>query len=182
MHRLYDTDNVAEFGVCQTTKDEDYHFSMSSQNSTDQIAEISLNDSTTKYPSLAQECRENEFDYELIHGRLRKGWTKDEAFERIECIDHEGNVFSSYKEMCIYWGADYGRCCRRLKNGWSLEDALGEPSQDGVTDHLGTIYPSLNQMAVAYGIDSSTLRNRLKSGLPLERALLDPVKSSERFF
>lgn len=125
-----------------------------------------------------KECDKKRMNYDLVKNRLRKGWTKEEAFGLSSVTDHKGNLFYSTKEMCVAWGMDSETFDRRRRKGWTTLDALTTPIGRNftVTDHLGRSFDSLTLMAAAYGIDNCTLRTRLKSGWSLEEALTVPVR------
>lgn len=127
--------------------------------------------------NLLKRIRNEKKNYDLIRARFRKNWTEEEAFEKTKSVDHEGHMFSSDTEMCLFWGITFEVFSRRMRAGWSIEKALTTASTTGkrVCDHKGCEYESLNAMARAYGIDASTLRARLQRGYSLEEALESPV-------
>lgn len=76
--------------------------------------------------------------------RIRVGWSKEEALttpvkdrERRNAwvfngdggrrVDHNGREFLTLSEMCDYWGVPEHIFNRRLRDGWSLEEALITP-------------------------------------------------------
>lgn len=95
----------------------------------------------------------------------------------VSCVDHIGNSFRSYRDMCKYWGIDAQVFRRRQKTGWSLEKAL--TGKDGrkteIKDHLGNTYQTINDMAKAYGMKPTTLQYRLLS-MSVKQALETPVR------
>ena len=42
----------------------------------------------------------------------------------VSCVDHRGTSFLDEKQMCAYWGVKLLTFRRRIKDGWTLEEAL----------------------------------------------------------
>ena len=98
-----------------------------------------------------------------------------------EVRDHLGVTYFSAVEMCLYYGVDLNLYYVRLRNGWTLEDALTKDVADickECADHLNNVYPSITAMAVHYGIHEYTLRYRLRNGWSLESALTETIRIS----
>lgn len=106
-------------------------------------------------------------------------------------IDHLGNTYSSFKEMCNAYRADPKLVDARMRcHGWSLEDALTrtkgqrKPKRRALiergnlrqrfpflytgngwhecVDHNGQVFPTISAMCKAYGLSSGTFVNRLE--------------------
>lgn len=114
--------------------------------------------------------------------------------------DHVGNTYQSIKEMCAAYAVNTSTYQCRIRNGYTVEEALtgnrekvvqlkppkvptnkvDQPAKkvappkkpkDSVTDHLGNEYGSILEMCQAYGIRVDTFKYRLKHGSSLEDAL-----------
>ena len=105
----------------------------------------------------------------------------------IECEDHKGNKYPSFKAMCRAYHKPAVTVKGRLADGWSLKDALELPNNSkpkrGKTcfDHLGIEYQSEGTRAKAYGKNAETVSSRLSKGWSLKDALTTPIyKGSKR--
>ncbi|MBR3468211.1 MAG: hypothetical protein IKH28_00705 [Lachnospiraceae bacterium] len=97
--------------------------------------------------------------------------------------DHLGNRYNSISEMCKKYGIDRTTYSRRVKTGWSVEDALTLPAKPVYTDtydHNGQKYRSETKMCQAHGVPRATYRKRKSQGLSIENAL-KKVESTEVF-
>ena len=142
--------------------------------------------------------------------RMRNGFTLEEALTTSigeprknngkTVSDHLGNIYPSIKEMCIAYAVKDSTYQCRIRNGYTVEEALTgnrkkvvPPStpkvskavkcklekesdtpkkpRNSVTDHLGNEYGSTLEMCQAYGIRVDTFRYRMKQGSSLEEAL-----------
>ena len=121
-----------------------------------------------------------------VRTRLKFGWSLKDALEipigekntnsEQYICDHIGNKFKSTLEMCRYWNKSREAVNERLREGWSLKDALEIPIDNNkhtrkCTDHLGNQYNSFKEMCEAYNHSQSTIYARIKSGLSLKDAL-----------
>lgn len=107
-----------------------------------------------------------------------------------EIRDHLGNVYNSIADMCRAYEKTQNQINARLRNGWTLEEALTIPimqSRDGkilhrgkFKDHLGNEYRSMTEMCEAYGKERLVVSNRLKRGWSLEKALTIDTASHYR--
>jgi hypothetical protein len=98
------------------------------------------------------------------------------------CIDHEGNMFPSIKDMCGHYGIKPETYTRRMNvYGMTKEEALTKPIKPnggrGCTDHLGNRYPSMNKMCARYGLERSLFKYRMNAGWTLEDALTTPSRA-----
>ena len=87
------------------------------------------------------------------------------------CMDHKGNTYPSYAEMCRAYNIKPSTFIRRKKYGYSLEKCLTPIKK--VSDAHGNEYPSFAAMCRAYNLKPLTVNYRLKRGLSLEEALAD---------
>ena len=99
-----------------------------------------------------------------------------------KCIDHKGNVFNSLNEMCAYYGVPYSAYYTRLKEGWTLKDALETPAVDvqwgKCKDHLGNEFESVVEMCNHWGIPYARFLNRLNN---LKWSLKDSLERPKQF-
>ncbi len=99
--------------------------------SSDTYATIVING--VKYKNLLEASRILGFNINTVRGRMRRlGLTAEEAVNfrtapGKTCKDHLGNVFSSIKEMCDYYGIDKSTYNGRKRLGWSLQKILETP-------------------------------------------------------
>lgn len=106
----------------------------------------------------------------------------DKVTERANtaCMDHLGNCYQSKKEMYRSYGVDASTVLTRLKNGWTLKDALETPTKRReAVDHLGNRYSSVAEMCRHYEISISQYETRMQHGWSIERALETPVKNTD---
>ena len=144
-----------------------------------------------RFKSESDMCKEYGVKYCTYKERLKRGWSlKDSLTGKIkykpeskECRDHLGNLFSSQKEMCNYYGVGQTVLAGRMKLGWSLEEALTSGKISGrakeCEDHTGKKFNSMTEMAEEYGIPDTLLSSRLKRGWSLEDSLTKKNKSSK---
>ena len=91
----------------------------------------------------------------------------------IRYIDHKGNEFKTFEEMCMYWNTDSDSVKTKLNMGYSLRAALTLKSCKGVicTDHKGNKFPTFQKMCRYWGIQPIIVVNRIKKGWSLGQAL-----------
>ena len=86
-----------------------------------------------EYPSVTAMCEAWGVARHVYWHRVkRKGWSIEKALttpvgkrgRSKPCVDHLGNRYDSAKEMCDAWGVDQTTYSRRVKKGWTVEDAL----------------------------------------------------------
>lgn len=105
---------------------------------------------------------------------------------RNPCTDHQGNKFSTKKEMCEHWGIGVAPFSFRIKMGWNLKKALETPTRKGSSehkvcyDHLGNKFETEAARAKHWGLGSSTVNPRLEHGWTLQKALETPPRNRGR--
>ena len=143
------------------------------------------------FPSIKEMCEYWNITDDTYHSRIRAGYTIEEALTKgknikrtTQCQDHQGNIFSSVREMCKYWNVPTTTYYDRIKKGYTIEQTLTYDKQKNhqmyktckeCKDHKGNIYPSYVLMCEAYGIDYSVFEKRIKKGFTLERALTQKI-------
>lgn len=97
----------------------------------------------------------------------------------INCL---GVKYHSVLELAQQYGLHQSTVARRLRDGWSPEEAVGiqpKPKRKGhgtSVTYMGKNYPHLKALADAVGIDSKTFRARLARGYSLEDAVTGNMK------
>ena len=95
-----------------------------------------------------------------------------------ESIDHLGHVFEQKKAMCDYYDITVGAFSSRIKQHWSLEEALTKPvvqfegNRGNRVAVEGKIYNSIQDACAAYGIQYNTYYKRLKMQFTPQEALM----------
>ena len=85
-------------------------------------------------------------------------------------------------ELVEKYGIPRGLLCNRLKNGWSIEDAMEKPLCKGkMICYEGTVL-NVTDTAKLHKIPAPTLMRRLNKGWSIEDAIQKPVKGKERYF
>lgn len=94
------------------------------------------------------------------------------------CVDHKGNHYESYTEMCRAWGIAVGTFKNRyLKVGMPLEEALTKPVQKhqfhnkNVKDHLGNHFETIKAMCKYWNVSETCFYSRRDFGFTLEEIL-----------
>lgn len=89
--------------------------------------------------------------------------------------DHKGNSYRNVQEMCGNYGIKPATFRARMRNGFTLEEALttaiGKLRKGQVTDHLGNTYATIKEMCSFYGVNNSTYLCRIRKGYTVEEAL-----------
>lgn len=141
-----------------------------------------------QYPSIAEAARCYGFHPATINSRLSNGWSLERAFEidpdmkirRPKEITARGVKYPSISEAARTHRLKEGVVSKRLRHGWSIEEALGlsvreilNAGKPLVVD--GVEYESINAAAEKFGVEKTKFRYRLKIGLtPEQAAELEP--------
>lgn len=144
----------------------------------------------TGYRTVKEACNASGITEAAYYSRVHRGLSPDEA---ISCtrskynrgkpiVDPDGRAFSSIKDMCDFWKADYHRVYQRMRLGWSVERALSCEKNmlkikytKAATDHTGRQFKSVTAMCKYWGINKSVYYSRRSSGWDLERILTTPL-------
>lgn len=145
-----------------------------------------------EYRSISEMCSFYRISEDAYYSMLIHGYSIGEALElaanniemgRLKCTDHLGKEYRSANEMCRSYGISLSTYRRRMKDGWTQEEALTKGSLSGswnkkeCTDHLGNKYSSIDEMCIRYNTYGNVLRNRLKKGDSLKDALTKEVSA-----
>lgn len=91
--------------------------------------------------------------------------------------DHLGNEFPTKEAMCTYYGIPRATFFRRLRIGWTLEDALTKPLKHVYTpkrkliDPNGDTFTSIEEMCAKWNIPKKDYVLNIKMGMSVEEAL-----------
>lgn len=95
-----------------------------------------------------------------------------------ERMDHLGHVFEQKKAMCDYYDITVGAFDGRIKQHWSLKEALTKPVVQFERSHgnrvavEGKIYNSIQDACAAYGMQYNTYHYRVGIGFTPQEALM----------
>jgi len=102
-------------------------------------------------------------------------------------ISIEGKKYASLTAAACAYGLSIGNVSRRLKSGWSIEQAFDlsppperKPTTNRKVSVLDQNFDSIKEAAKHYGISIATLRGRLSIGWTLEEALELVERTAER--
>ena len=140
--------------------------------------QITVNGKT--FISKAEACRYYNLPQALVDGRLKNGWSIEEAFELVKRDNHyininiEGKSFLSAREACKYYNLKYGTVLNRLREGWSIEEAFELVERNKTYKSIsigGKTFKSISEACRYYKVDRSLINNRLyKYGWTIEEA------------
>jgi len=98
-------------------------------------------------------------------------------------IIFQGREFSSLKALAAEFQVNYGNVVRRVRTGWTLEQALDIEPAPRRTAHNSVIlkttkgnFTSIRAASEAYGIQEGTLAKRLRDGWSVSEAVGDVKK------
>lgn len=100
----------------------------------------------------------------------------------LKAIICQGTEYGSVLALAERFGAHASTVARRLRDGWSPEEAVGvhpKPKRKGhgtSVTYMGKSYPHLKALAEELGIDAKTFRARLARGYSLEDAVTGNMK------
>jgi len=146
---------------------------------------ITIND--IEYRNIKVAAEVFEVPYKLVYSRLVKvGWSVREAFGlepspvlHKHPVEIRGEIFESQSNAARAYGLSNRLVWARLKNGWSIEEALGLEPPPNSFEINGKLYPSRNDAARAYGVNPNVVNGRLQKGWTVRQALdVDPPPRS----
>lgn len=139
-----------------------------------------------KFPSMAAMMRHyNICDTAFYYRRNVLGMSLEDALTAphtenlstaIQCTDHLGNTFPSKAAMCDYWRVPRTTFFRRIRDGWSLEDALSKPitataKRREIKDHEGNLYLTVDEMCKHWNITKKQYMINIRNNCSIEEAL-----------
>lgn len=133
----------------------------------------------TSYESLHSLAEACHVDEKLLAGRLKNGWSVEDAVETgvrertAVPVIYQGKTYATMRELADTFGLDYSRLSSRIRRyGWDIADAV-EAARKGWTPvvYEGRCYPSISALAREAGVAYYRLRGRLQRGWDLERAM-----------
>jgi len=125
-------------------------------------------------------CTFHNISLQTYTRRLKRGYTLEQALTGegvkrdtpYKYYDHEGNGFTSLKDMCNYRGVTTCSYQALRKQGYTLEQALSDNTGLAKhTDHNGRVFDTVSAMCKYHGITNAIYYHRLKRGFTLEQAL-----------
>lgn len=98
----------------------------------------------------------------------------------VKCTDHLGNEFASKNDMCSYWNIPRTMFFRRLRDGWTQEQALTTPPKrtnpkTPVTDHLGHKFASVEEMCQYWNTSKVNYIANIRNNYSKKDALTKPT-------
>jgi molybdenum-dependent DNA-binding transcriptional regulator ModE len=134
-----------------------------------------------EYESVRAASRAHNLDFGLVHLRLQRGKSIEDAFSRSPLpkktgrekkINVDGKEFSCLKDATNHFGISYQVARYRMRRGWTttqvFEIDAPPPNRSKtaakVIEFDGSTYPSLAAFAAAFGQNSSVVRRKLKEG------------------
>lgn len=127
-----------------------------------------------------------------LYKKLREGYQKADILKKenntfssasekakVPCQDFNGKDFDSVRDMCDFWGVNYGTYISRRSRGFTLQEGL-EGRDYTVSkvykelktlDHMGNRFESVQKMCDFWGVKVNTFYNRRKNNSSLEECL-----------
>lgn len=140
-----------------------------------------------EYASIVKMCRATGMDRHVIYGRLRIGWTLEQAVAGTNedtgydsagrpCTGPDGREYPSISAMRGACGLSVSTVNSRMLRGMSLEEAV-RPSEYGsrsCADHTGKRHAGKAAMCAAWHVNAATYAGRIRRGWTVEQALTTP--------
>lgn len=136
------------------------------------------------YSGMKAMCNYYDVGYGTYKHRRECGWSLKDALTSpaisglvydFGSTDHLGNKFGSFGDMCKHYGKRPDVVRSRLRNDWSMKDALTLDVSDRLKpckDRLGNEFPTTMEMCKHYGVKLGTFHARVEQlGWSLEEAL-----------
>lgn len=87
-----------------------------------------------EFDSVSDMCKYYGLNRNTYNARVKNNWKLEDILtspvntnHTIECYDHLGNKFGSYKEMCEFYNISKSTYNSRIREGWTLAEALTIP-------------------------------------------------------
>ena len=144
-----------------------------------------------RYRSLSELAGKYGISRAALSYRLKQGMSLDEALKtkrkqnvnKRNHIEYKGQVYPSYRALSEATGADYGTMRKKIKAGYSVDEALSKPRNQRVNknshiEYKGQVYPTYTALAEATGISYRAMLRRLKEGYSIDEAVAKPRKQN----
>lgn len=143
------------------------------------------------YESIATMCCAYGIPRNVYHRRRKDGWDLEKSLttppsrkngQGRKIYDHKGNAYTSVAEMCNAYHIDFAMYGSRIRQGYSLKDALETPPEEirigkkECIDHEGNHFKSQAEMMRHWGVTKDQLRSRIELGWTLEQILTTPAR------
>lgn len=151
-----------------------------------------------KYESRAEMLRVyNISDVAFLHRLNKLHWSLEKTLTEpknqykstaIKCTDHLGNEFQSKEEMAAYWNIPRPTFFRRIRDGWSLEDALTKPiknkalSKRKIIDPENNIFETIEEMCSAWDITKEVYMWNMRHNMSIYDALTHTTKDENLLY
>ena len=131
------------------------------------------------FASIAEASRHYDVDEKLVGHRLRAGFTERQAVGLDNPPPHgkrkpilvNDMLFETIADAARYYKLDVKMVWKRLRDGKTVEQALGIEPLSPAIEVDGNIFTTLREAASAYGVNKDKVGKRLISGWTLEEAL-----------
>lgn len=127
--------------------------------------------------------------WDTYFNRIKAGWNLEDILtkpveenrRRKIYTDYKGNTFHGFRAMCQYYNIPESIVLSRLKQHWTLQDALERPpaKKRQKIEFQGKVYWSLPKLLEAYGISRAAFNHRIARGWDFDRAVLTPMQEDE---
>lgn len=118
----------------------------------------------------------------IYKGRENLNWSLEKILttpiskkgkSELPTIDHIGNKFKTFKDMCNHWNINPSTVKSRLDIGYQLKDALSSSNlvKQQMTDHLGNKFDSKKELCKYWNISTSKYERGLKKNQTIEEIL-----------
>ena len=133
------------------------------------------------YDSQKEMCEHYDVLESVFQGRKKIGWSLEKALTtptrsnrtkvRINInpkIDHKGRKYESFTQMCHNYNLSYYTVRSRLKQGYTLKDALSKPikkttASQNTLKYRNKSYKSITEILLDYSISQSSYDRRKRS-------------------
>ncbi|WP_159821536.1 NUMOD1 domain-containing DNA-binding protein [Colwellia sp. 20A7] len=149
-----------------------------------------VNDQPISFDSIKSASEYFQVSYSNAMSRLNSGKTPEQAFE-LEIFNRTNrtpikvyergsvNHFESIADAARYYGIDRKIAAKRIKNGWTVEEALGIHPPKKAHSHKIVItqngkkfvFNSIAEAAIEFNQKKDTVASRLRKGWSPEEAL-----------
>ena len=129
------------------------------------------------YKNIKELCDYLDLDYQKVWRRIHSGYSVEEAVKPMcgmagnrKKVVYQGKEYSSIKELCEDLNLPYSIIGNRLRDGYTVEQAVSKPSRYATVFYKGKEYLR-KQLCEEHNIPVDTFRSRVANGLSVEEAL-----------